>query len=275
MEDLSQYNKEGSPMRKAQLLSLQILIEFDRVCKENNLTYWIDFGTLLGAVRHKGFIPWDDDIDVSMPPADYYRFIQIGQELLGEEYFLQTEKTDPGSNMVDGIFKIRMNNTLFINDFDDFRKDYHKGISLDVFCDVPYPSVSRKTFNFFRKRLNKSYGFFRYNQRLNFKNIVCYFVFPISYVFFKGLWLLICAFKKKDRELTPIEKVLYGYPTLISQMQPVSKIEFEGHMFNAPNNPDARLSDMFGDYMKLPPEEKRRIHAKFVCLDTSDCHTNL
>ena len=194
-EDFSKYNAEGTPLRKAQLASLDVLMEFDRVCKKNGITYWIDFGTLLGAVRHKGFIPWDDDIDVSMPPEEFKRFKEIGQNELNKGYFLQTEQTDPGSNMCKGIFKIRKDNTLYIHDFDDFRKGYHKGVSIDVFEDVSYPTVPKGLFKFFSRRINKAFGFFHYNPKLNFKNILSYFVFGISYAFFKGLWLIICAFK--------------------------------------------------------------------------------
>lgn len=275
MEDLSKYNAEGTPLREAQKASLDILIEFDRVCKKNNLTYWIDFGTLLGAVRHKGFIPWDDDIDLSMPLEDYNRFLQIGQNELNNDYFLQTEDTDPGSDMCNGIFKIRKNGTLFINDYDDFRKNYHKGASIDVFAEVPYPTVSKGTLNFFRKQINKAYGFFHYNPRLNLKNILSYFVFPITYILFKGLWNIICLCHRKDRELTTIEHLIYGYPTLRTEMFPLKTIDFEGHSFPAPKNPDARLTDMYGDYMTLPSEEKRRIHAKFICTDFEGCHVNL
>ena len=275
MEDYSKYNAEGTPLREAQKASIDILIEFDRVCRKNNLTYWLDFGTLLGAVRHKGFIPWDDDIDLSMPLDDYNRFLEIGQKELSDEFFLQTEKTDPGSEMRHGIFKIRKNGTLFVNDYDDFRKDYHKGASIDVFAQVPYPTVSKGTLKFFRKRINKAYGFFRFNPRLNFKNIVSFFIFPLSYVFFKGLWLLICSLKKKDRLLTSIEWLIYGYPTLISEMLPTSTVEFEGRTFPAPQNPHARLTDMYGDYMAIPPVEKRRIHAKFVCTDFKGSYVNL
>lgn len=274
-EDLSKYNAEGTPLREAQKASLDILIEFDRVCKKNNLTYWIDFGTLLGAVRHKGFIPWDDDIDLSMPLDDYKRFLELGQKELSQDYFLQTETTDPGSEMRNGIFKIRKNGTFFINDYDDFRKNYHKGASIDVFAQVPYPTLSKGLLKFLRKRINKAYGFFRFNPRLNFKNIVSYFVFPVSYVFFKGLWNIICAFRKKDRLLTPIEWLIYGYPTLKSELQPTSQIEFEGRMFPAPKNPDARLTDMYGDYMAIPPAEKRRIHAKFISTDFKGSYVNL
>lgn len=275
MEDLSQYNREGTALREAQKASVDILVEFDRVCKKNGLVYWLDFGTLLGAVRHKGFIPWDDDIDLSMPLQDYNKFLEIGQAELSDGYFLQTEKTDPGSRLSSGIFKIRKDGTFFINDYDDFRMNYHKGASIDVFAQVPYPTVSKNTLRFFRKRINKAYGFFHYNPRLNFKNIVSYFVFPVSYVFFKAIWRVICAFHVKNRMLTSIEWLIYGYPTLKSEMLPTQNIEFEGRMFPAPKNPDARLTDMYGDYMVIPNAEKRRIHAKFICTDFTGCHVNL
>ena len=275
MEDYSEYNGPETPLRKAQLASVDVLNEFDRVCRENGLVYWLDFGTLLGAVRHKGFIPWDDDIDVSMPLADWLKFKSIGADKLAKGYFMQTEVTDPESCMGDGLFKIRKDNTLFIHDFDDFRSNYHKGVSIDVFADVPYPSVPKGLLKFMRKRICKAHGFFHYHARLSFRNIISYFVFPVSYVLFKGIWKLICRFSKKDRELTPIDRLIYGYPTLQSEMTPASEILFEGRMYPAPKNPDARLKDMYGDYMAVPPKEKRRIPAKFVCVDTSDCHVNL
>ena len=65
-EDFSKYNGEGTMLRKAQLRMLDILVEVDKVCKRHNIPYWVDYGTLLGAVRHGGFIPWDDDLDISM-----------------------------------------------------------------------------------------------------------------------------------------------------------------------------------------------------------------
>ena len=73
---------------------LETLVDFDEFCNEHGLRYSLAGGTLLGAVRHKGFIPWDDDIDVGMPREDYERFLQIAQKECGEEYFLQTVDTD-------------------------------------------------------------------------------------------------------------------------------------------------------------------------------------
>ena len=114
------------------MVALDILIEFDRICRKNGLTYMLEFGTLLGAVRHGGFVPWDDDIDVAMPQADYKRFQEIATHELAKGYILQNEVTEPESGMGGGMFKIRKENTLWINDFDDFRRHYHKGISIDV-----------------------------------------------------------------------------------------------------------------------------------------------
>lgn len=275
MEDFSLINGEGTPLHEAQQVMLDILLEFDRVCKKHNLTYWIDFGTLLGAVRHQGFVPWDDDIDVSMPTQDFRRFQELGTQELQEGFFLQNEKTDPGSDMSGGIFKIRKDNTFFVNDFDNFRRDYHKGIAIDVFESVPYPTLPKKTFHFIRRRIQKSYGFFRYNPPLNFKNICCYFIYPISNVIFAGLWKLICKIKKNDRELTPINRLIYGYPSLQSAIYPVGEIEFCGHKVPCPHDPDTRLRDMYGDYMQLPPKDKWRVHSKFICTDTHPFHTDL
>ena len=82
---------EPRTLRKAQLIMLDMLIEFDAICKKHQLQYWLDSGTLLGAVRHQGFIPWDDDIDICMERNDYQKFIQICSQELSKEYFLQTK----------------------------------------------------------------------------------------------------------------------------------------------------------------------------------------
>ena len=85
---------EDKNVAAAQKVMLEILVEIHRICVENDITYWLEAGTLLGAIRHKGFIPWDDDCDVSMPRKDYERFLQIAQEKLPETMFLQTKETD-------------------------------------------------------------------------------------------------------------------------------------------------------------------------------------
>lgn len=273
MEDYSIINGEGTFFREAQKMSLDVLIEFDRVCRENNLQYWLAFGTLIGAVRHKGFIPWDDDIDVMMPSSDYNKFIEIGASQLNPGYFLQTEKNEPQSGVGGGIFKIRKDNTLFLNDFDIFSTNYHRGVFIDVFEAVEYPSLPKPLFKFFCKT-QKFYGLFHYNRALTFKNAISYFLFPIAYISFKGLMAMVSVGHKRDRIHTRMERTTYGYPTLKTDIFPLSEIEFEGHNFFAPNNIDTHLRNIYGDYMQIPTKETWKIHAKFICLDLSQCHYN-
>ena len=82
-------------MNELQQVQLSILQEMDRVCRKNGIRYFLFSGTLLGAVRHKGFIPWDDDIDVVLLRDEYERFIHLPQEEFGPSYFLQTNGSDP------------------------------------------------------------------------------------------------------------------------------------------------------------------------------------
>ncbi len=274
MNDFSNINGEGTPFREAQKQSLDILIEFDRVCRANNLHYWLSYGTMLGAVRHGGFIPWDDDIDVSMPTEDYNKFIEIGAAQLKQGFFLQTEKNEPQSGVGNGIFKIRKDNTFFINDFDVFTKDYHRGISIDVFEAVEYPTLPKPIFKFFLKWFQKCFGFFHYNRPISFLNIIRYFAFPVIYFILKMVFWVFCLGRTRNRIFSPMERLTYGYPTLSTDIFPLSEVEFEEHKFYAPRNPDAYLKNIYGEYMKIPPKENWRIHAKFICSDLSQCHHN-
>ncbi len=125
-------NYENSPdvLRKIQLVQLEILLEFDRICKENNLPYQLFFGTLLGAIRHKGFIPRDDDVDVCMLRGDYNRFLQLCEDQLNKDYFLQTYKTD--KEYIHSFARIRKNNTLALQRIYS-KIAMHHGIFIDNF----------------------------------------------------------------------------------------------------------------------------------------------
>lgn len=99
-----------SKLREIQLVQLQILTEFDRICKKNDINYQLFAGTLLGAVRHKGFIPWDDDVDVCMLRSEYDRFLEIAQQELDPDYFVQNTYTDPEYYNI--FTRIRKNGTF-------------------------------------------------------------------------------------------------------------------------------------------------------------------
>lgn len=120
--------------KKIWAVQLQLLKEFDSVCQKHHLTWFADYGTLLGAVRHKGFIPWDTDIDVSMFRDDYMKLLSIASDEFHEPYFFQNAYTDI---LVLPFSKLRNSNTTSIC-FPDL-KGYNQGISIDIFPmdDVP------------------------------------------------------------------------------------------------------------------------------------------
>lgn len=248
-------------LRQAQLRMLNILKEVDRICKNNNINYWLSDGTCLGAVRHKGFIPWDDDIDIAMMPEDYEKFLKIApKELCSENYFLHTKNTDP--NMALNSAKVRDRKSLFIDECEIENEKYHQGIYIDIF-----PMAYLKNINIFTQKLFSiitkvkdlnPYAGNKRKQKLILKYLgVILICKKISTIFFA---------KEKTQEI--------GYRYLYSQIQrlenifPLSEIEFEGYKFPCPNNVDLYLKELYGDtYMNLPPEKDRVWHAKEIRLN--------
>lgn len=114
-------------------VQLDLLNEFDRVCKKHDLKYILDFGTLLGAIRHKGFIPWDDDIDVSMLREDYDKLMEIGPQEFKYPYFLQNEHTDQYFDM--DVTRLRRSDTTSLNRNDILHENqYNLGVFLDIYA---------------------------------------------------------------------------------------------------------------------------------------------
>ena len=122
-------------MEKVWVVELKLLDYFDQLCREHNLRYYIAYGTLLGAVRHQGFIPWDDDIDVVMFRDDYEKLKVIAGEVVEYPYFFQNSYTD---TMIWAFAKLRDSRTTAI-EFPDFPSEFHQGIFIDIFPldDVP------------------------------------------------------------------------------------------------------------------------------------------
>lgn len=141
-------------MKKIWAVMLDLLQEFDRVCKKHNLKYQVNGGTLLGAVRHKGFIPWDDDLDVQMFREDYDKLCEIGPSEFQHPYFFQSKYTDPGM----GTFfaKLRNSNTTaFSEEERNGVTEYNKGIFIDIMPldNIPDDAIERE--RFFKEILEK------------------------------------------------------------------------------------------------------------------------
>ena len=119
MNYLEQFKQQQ--LRTCQLKQLGILEEIDRICRKHNISYWLDGGSLLGAVRHGGFIPWDDDIDIAMPQDDARRFAEVAPKELPPTLRLQTPDTE---NTREPIMKVRDLNSFYVEGNEDFSLDY-------------------------------------------------------------------------------------------------------------------------------------------------------
>lgn len=132
---------------------LDLLAELDRVCKKHNLSYFVNGGTLIGAVRHHGFIPWDDDLDVIMPRKDYDKLMEIGPKEFRNPYFLQNKYSEPNAPCF--FAKIRNSNTTAFN-YDELYSimDYNKGVFIDIFPLDVVPSDPEED-KLFREEIKK------------------------------------------------------------------------------------------------------------------------
>ena len=142
-------------LRQAQLKMLTMLEQIDAICQRHNLDYWLEGGTLLGAIRHQGFIPWDDDLDISMPRESYNAFIKIAPNELPDYMWLQTAQTDPGYFNLSVPLKIRDRNSRLIELHETGNEPYQQGIFVDVFVydKMDENSFIRKKDKFLAKKI--------------------------------------------------------------------------------------------------------------------------
>lgn len=256
-------------LSKIHKVSLYILLAFDKVCRENNLTYFLDSGTALGAIRHGGFIPWDDDIDVGMPREDYERFLQIGQEKLPEEFFIQTRETDPAYKR--NAAKIRLKGTTF-QESEGLLYEQN-GFFIDIF---PYDNVSKnrikaKSDIFIKGRLHYLISSWWYggNGSSKLHRIIVKLIvkrIPKSLIEYLNKIFINSCRKNEYRDtgyMTSYYWVMsfnHSYIFDTEKLLPVKDIMFEGHPVKIMNCPDYYLKMIYGNYMQLPPEEKRHGH---------------
>ncbi len=135
------YNPEGSDLRKKQLRMLEMLKYIDSICKKNNIKYWLSSGTCLGAVRHCGFIPWDDDVDIELMEDDYNKLIELLRNNKSEDFVIQTHQDDP--NYIMDFAKLR-DKRIMVKEVFGIDKSYkYQGLFIDIFKRVPSGSNRR------------------------------------------------------------------------------------------------------------------------------------
>jgi lipopolysaccharide cholinephosphotransferase len=264
-------------LRQAQLVMLRTLKIVDFICRKHGLRYWLCCGTLLGAVRHKGFIPWDDDLDISMPREDYERFLSIASEELPTDLFLQTRQTEPSYDNISAPCKIRDTGSIIMQ-WHERNKNYHKGIFIDIF---PFDRYHRRGVKAVRDRLLRSAFRFLcrcYNAEIDkhvsmFKRLLSAFR-PVFGALLKACLHITCSIIKNDNEgLKDAECYMgHGFDTPWvryfnpDDIFPLQQIDFEDGTFFAPHNTDAYLTHIYGsDYMTPPPEgERGQLHCTIL-----------
>ena len=262
---MTKNNKKDNSLEMLHEVQIEILDEIVRICKKYNLVYYLVGGTLIGAVRHKGFIPWDDDLDIGMPRKDYEKFIKVAKDELKSKYYLHDISTD--KKYWQCFLKIRKNNTLFdetmIEDIET-----HKGIFIDIF---PYDNLEKK--NIFYKIkwsiLRNLFDFSLYYRGIFKKDRINHFIFCKLFSIFRLNTILKFCDKLMQSCKNENSKYLVSYNGCYGKEKetmernwilPTKKIKFENKMYSCPNDCDAVLTHVYGDYMKLPPKEKRVTH---------------
>lgn len=258
---LEQYKQQT--LRTCQLKQLHILEEIDAICRRHDIEYWLDGGTLLGAVRHGGFIPWDDDIDIAMRKEDMHRFCEIAHQELSDDLFLQTPENEP--DVKEQIVKVRDLNSFYVEPSDNFSASYQKGLYVDIFPMEKYPTISRTLAKSLTLGVSKSWSILRKSHYYSLRSFAEFFWFSAKYALCRLIWAIICKIKPKDTYMSNI--ILnngYGIMHRQDSIFPLKEIQFEGKTFLGPNNLDAYLKDLYKNYMEIPPVEKRQIHSIFI-----------
>lgn len=259
------YNLSEEELRELQLIEVEMLVEIDRICKKCGIQYCISAGTQLGAIRHKGFIPWDDDADIAFLRPEYEKFRKACEtELDKEKFYFQDYRNTPGYRW--GYGKIRRKNTQFVR-LNQEHMPYEQGVFVDImpYDNVPDNYLLRKWHNFrcflYRKAFWAPLG---KQQEKGIKKIA-YTVLdkiPDKKIYSSFGKFTEKSNKKETKRIRifsfPVPGNQYGY--LRSCFETLISTEFEGVELMGMEDYDTYLSYKYGDYMKLPPVEKRKVH---------------
>ncbi len=274
MTEVKELTKEE--FRKMQLMQLDMIKELDRVCRKHNIKYTIFAGTLLGAVRHKGYIPWDDDADIAMLREEYEKFKLVADELDSSICYFQDHTTDPNYRW--GYAKLRRTNTEYIRVGQEHLK-CKTGFFIDIFPmdDIPKSTIGQVFNDFYcfclRKILYSEVGkVSKSESKLSRKWYSLLSKIPTNKV-----WKRLDKMTRKSNNSSENRVRIYLFPSLGKSNKKNSlktkygmpkewflnfnEYDFEENKFYGTADYDSCLKYLYDDYMKLPPEDKREQHS--------------
>ena len=265
---------EDHKLSKLQQAELKIFKEFVRICEEQKLKYYIWGGSFLGAIRHKGFIPWDDDIDVAMPRSDFEKFLEIAPSLLPEEMYVSTYKK--GKDHITLVAQVFNKKKEFV--LNNATKKVETGAWVDILVmdGAPAPGLKRKFFGirYMYYRMINQFALFDEVVNLNKKR-----------PWYEKVAIKFAQVTRIEKLLEPV-KIGYRYNNLLKtndydrseyiatfmgakkmgEIMPKKYVgegrpcQFEDMIVNGPDDFDSYLTHIYGDYMTLPPESDRNRH---------------
>ena len=260
-------------LRELQLIELELLEEVDRICKKCSIHYNMIAGTLLGSVRHGGFIPWDDDADVAMLRSEYERFKRVCKtELDSDRFYFQDHTNTPGYRW--GYGKLRRKNTLFLREYQE-HMPYEQGVFIDIFPmdGIPDNYISRWVHNLhcfcIRKILWSEVG--KVADKRKYMRVWYRFlsIIPEAAIFKHYNKFILKSNKKRSKMVrmlmfpSPNKELGYYRKWYIKG----KRMSFEGVKLVGMQESEEYLKFTYGDYMKLPPKELRKVHpVSDICL---------
>ncbi len=264
--------------KKIQKELMPLLHEVKRVCEEHDIPYFLCAGSTLGAVRHGGFIPWDDDIDIGMLRRDYIEFLEVARRELGEGFLLIDANDTPDYYV--GHAKVFRDNTALVNRETSHLRTHH-GFYLDIFPFDTIPESEEEQDEMYQRVKEiqslfvrmKKWNCFRGKNPIKkyFANQEYYSLKKYSpHKVFEEMNQILMSYLHSDSQLVadlfaPYNKKLFYN---VNDLFPVKMMQFEDDEYPIPGNYDKYLTVMYGDYMTLPPEDKRYVKHNIICFDT-------
>ena len=265
---------DTATLQEHQSALLALLGEFDRVCRKLDISYFLFAGTLLGAVRHKGFIPWDDDLDIMMLRPDYERFLREAPTILGEGFFLQKEFSEHWPMF---FSKLRLDGTTCLEKYTPKDPQLHRGVYMDLFpCDHAYGSSLLRKLQFYASKVVIAKGLDKegYVTDSRAKKV---FMALCRLLPMKPFHRLVKGPGKRGAYLhsflggaSKYKKSVYPAELFAS----AAELPFEDLLCRVSAGYDKLLTILYGDYMTIPKEEDRacKKHAMLVDLTRSYEH---
>ena len=268
-------------LESVQQIETDMLAEIDRICRENGLVYWVDGGTCLGAVRHRGFIPWDDDIDVGMPMEDFLRFEELAKTELPKDVSLHVMKSDSTQYVLWG--KLYKESTTFMES-DAVQAGCDECVFVDIF---PYIRLDERHGDHGVGHLRRTQLWTKliYIYRIKDPNVLKALSWrALAKVGWSAIRAVLHLVTNQDKLRMRFEKACVAknpsewwgnpsaarpYPFHHDTLMPPVELSFGDLTVFAPRDWNRFCSDLYADYMQLPPTDKRKSHSPLV-LDLGD-----